>query len=61
MCILPDGNIGIYYEEEPGGYSMVYVPVNIEKAVGKITYLESLTDKCDTCGEGKYEGIVTVE
>ena len=61
MCILPDGNIGIYYEEEPGGYSMVYVPVNIEKAVGKITYTESLTDKCGTCGEGKYEGIVTVE
>lgn len=28
MCILPDGKtIGLYYEEEPGGYSMVYVPV----------------------------------
>ena len=61
MCILPDGNIGIYYEEEPGGYSMVYTPVNIETAVGKFTYTERLADKCDTCGEGKYEGIVTVE
>ena len=32
MCILPDGEtIGIYYEEEPGGYSMVYLPVNVRK------------------------------
>ena len=32
MCILPDGeSIGIYYEEEPGGYSMVYLPVNVKK------------------------------
>jgi sialidase-1 len=29
MCILPDGNIGLYYEEEPGGYSMVYVPLRV--------------------------------
>ena len=28
MCILPDGeNIGFFYEEWPGGYSMVYVPL----------------------------------
>ncbi len=28
MCILPDGeNIGIFYEEVPGGYSMVYRPI----------------------------------
>ena len=27
MCILPDGNIGIFYEEAPGGYSMVYRPM----------------------------------
>ena len=27
MTILPDGNIGLFYEEEPGGYSMVYVPL----------------------------------
>ncbi len=61
MCILPDGNIGIYYEEEPGGYSMVYVPVDIYKAVGPVTYSEKVVDRCPTCGEGKYEGIVTVE
>lgn len=61
MCILPDGNIGLYYEEEPGGYSMVYVPVNVYRAVGLIVYTSHLVDKCETCGEGKYEGIVTVE
>lgn len=32
MCILPDGkSIGLYYEEEPGGYSMVYVPLILEE------------------------------
>ena len=61
MCILPDGNIGIYYEEEPGGYSMVYVPINIYSAVGPIVYTDHLVDKCPNCSEGKYEGIVTVE
>lgn len=61
MCILPDGNIGLYYEEEPGGYSMVYVPVNVYRAVGPIVYTSHLVDKCETCGGGKYEGIVTVE
>ena len=61
MCILPDGNIGIYYEEEPGGYSMVYVPINIYSAVGPTVYNSHLIDKCPTCEEGKYEGIVTVE
>ena len=34
MCILPDGeSIGIYYEEEPGGYSMVFLPVNVKKII----------------------------
>ena len=61
MCILPDGNIGLYYEEEPGGYSMVYVPVNVYRAVGLFLYTSHLVDKCETCGEGKYEGLVTVE
>ena len=35
MCILPDGNIGIYYEEEPGGYSMVYLPVEVSKILNQ--------------------------
>ena len=30
MTILPDGNIGLFYEEEPGGYSMVYVPLDLK-------------------------------
>lgn len=38
MCILPDGNIGIYYEEEPGGYSMVYVPIKLKKVLSKEAY-----------------------
>lgn len=31
MTLQKDGRIGIYYEEEPGWYSMVYVPLSIEK------------------------------
>lgn len=27
LCILPDGNIGMLYEEAPGDYSIVYVPI----------------------------------
>ena len=61
MCILPNGDIGIYYEEEPGGYSMVYVPINVYRLVGPIVYTSNLVDKCPTCKRGKYEGIVTVE
>ena len=30
MTILPDGNIGLFYEEAPGGYSMVYVPLDLK-------------------------------
>ena len=29
MTTQSDGRIGFYYEEEPGGYEMVYVPLNI--------------------------------
>ena len=62
MCILPDGEtIGLFYEEEPGGYSMVYVPINVYSIVGPIVYTSKLVDKCPTCKRGKYEGIVTVE
>ena len=50
MCILPDGNIGIYYEEEPGGYSMVYLPVDIKEAVDATTYSEGI-QKCNICNE----------
>ena len=60
MCILPDGNIGIYYEEEPGGYSMVYAPFEVEKMINKITY-PYLPHRCSTCNQGGYEQITTVE
>lgn len=39
MCILPDGeSIGLYYEEEPGGYSMVYVPLKLKNLLDTETY-----------------------
>ena len=38
MTILPDGNIGLFYEEAPGGYSMVYVPLNLKKLLPKSVY-----------------------
>jgi hypothetical protein len=39
MCILPDGeSIGLYYEEEPGGYSMVYVPLKLKDILDAETY-----------------------
>ena len=42
MTILPDGNLGLFYEEAPGGYSMVYVPLNLKKLLSKEVY-EALT------------------
>lgn len=30
MTVQKDGRIGFFYEEEPGWYSMVYVPISIE-------------------------------
>jgi sialidase-1 len=39
MCILPDGeSIGLYYEEEPGGYSMVYIPLKLKEILDAETY-----------------------
>ena len=53
MCILPDGNIGLYYEEEPGGYSMVYVPVELDKVLDAGTYSNgNLPFRCNTCKKG---------
>ena len=49
MCILPDGNtIGLYYEEEPGYYSMVYVPVRLAEILEATTYSRGL-NSCPTC------------
>ena len=52
MCILPDGNIGLYYEEEPGGYSMVYVPVKLVDVLDCMTYCSDLPFRCNTCKKG---------
>ena len=30
MCLQADNRIGFFYEEEPGNYSMVYVPLELE-------------------------------
>ena len=49
MCILPDGEtIGLFYEEEPGGYSMVYVPINIKEKINATTYTEGI-EHCPYC------------
>ena len=53
MCILPDGEtIGLFYEEEPGGYSMVYVPISIKEHVNATTYTEGITN-CPHCNKNK--------
>jgi len=38
MTLLPDGNIGLYYEEAPDGYSMVYVPLDLKKILPADVY-----------------------
>ena len=51
MCILPDGEtIGLFYEEEPGGYSMVYVPINIKEHINATTYTEGI-EHCPSCNK----------
>lgn len=34
MTLQKDGRIGFFYEEEPGWYSMVYVPISLEAITG---------------------------
>ena len=39
MTILPDGkSIGFFYEEAPGGYSMVYVPLDLKSLLPSEVY-----------------------
>lgn len=38
MCILPDGNIGMLYEEAPGEYSIVYVPIILKDVLPTEVY-----------------------
>ena len=47
FTLQKDGRIGFFYEETPGGYSMVYVPLTISEITnGK--YVEILGDAQDT-------------
>ena len=34
MIMQADGRIGFFFEEEPGGYCMVYIPYSIEDLTG---------------------------
>ena len=38
MTILPDGNLGLFYEEGPGYYSMVYVPLILKEVLPADVY-----------------------
>ena len=38
MTILPDGNLGLFYEEGPGYYSMVYVPLILKELLPAEVY-----------------------
>ena len=50
FTLQKDGRIGFFYEETPGGYSMVYVPLTISEITnGK--YVEILGDAQDTGAE----------
>lgn len=51
MCVLPDGkSIGLYYEEEPGGYSMVYVPIELEKSIAAAVHWTE-APRCPFCNK----------
>jgi hypothetical protein len=45
MCILPDGNIGMLYEEAPGDYSIVYVPIVLKEVLPAEVYKETQVKK----------------
>ena len=43
LCILPDGNIGMLYEEAPGDYSIVYVPIILKDVLPADVYKATQT------------------
>ncbi|MCM1107469.1 MAG: glycoside hydrolase [Clostridium sp.] len=46
MCLQPDGRIGFFYEETPGGYCMVYEPLDVE-AITNGRYRINMTTEPD--------------
>lgn len=45
MCVLPDGNIGMLYEEAPGSYSIVYVPIILKEVLPEEVYKATKVEK----------------
>ena len=47
MTLQKDGNIGFFFEEEPGGYCMVYVPFSIEELTDNKYHLPAASTGID--------------
>jgi hypothetical protein len=66
LCLLPaeigEGvNIGIYYEESPGDYSMVYAPLNLYKSIENPFLLINSLHTCPTCYKNRGEHILLID
>ena len=66
LCLLPNEvgegvNIGIYYEESPGDYSMVYAPVNLYKSIENPFLLINSLHTCPTCYKNRGEYILLID
>ena len=55
MTILPDGNLGLFYEEGPGYYSMVYVPLILKEVLPAEVYKASIVNPTSKLKKGKYQ------
>ena len=53
MTILPDGNLGLFYEEGPGYYSMVYVPIILKDVLPADVYEATKTQPASTLKKAK--------
>ena len=40
MTLQKDGRIGFFYEEEPGWYSMVYVPISVDAITNGLYFVK---------------------
>lgn len=52
MCLQKDGNIGFLYEEEPGGYCIVYEPISIEDITAGRYSVRNVNTGIDEITEG---------